>query len=255
MPLLLRNRAPADFDRVIATVCSPSDAASQRLLARGLTRGATRDQRLAAQMPGTAKRQRAPTSSIRTDGTFEETDAQVDERLVEALRSLSARCLYPPSPSARNLPLLLDLHLRRVLRRRDPLFDERVPVVAMRALPEQLGAAVAAAHADVRVEIEHGVLRQLAVAVDQCGRMAQLRRAPARSPDGCCSACGFCTSAANSRSSASCVCPLAAQWRDSASRAAPVLRVLVDQPPAETREALGRRPSRIASASRRSNAR
>ena len=39
--------------------------------------------------------------------------------------------------------------------RRDALFDERVPLVAVRALPEQLGAAVAAAHADVRVEIEH----------------------------------------------------------------------------------------------------
>ena len=33
---------------------------------------------------------------------------------------------------------------------RDPFFDEGVPLVAMRALPEQLGTAVAAAHADVR---------------------------------------------------------------------------------------------------------
>ncbi len=38
--------------------------------------------------------------------------------------------------------------------RRDAFLDERVPFVAMRALPDQLGAAIAAAHADVGVEVE-----------------------------------------------------------------------------------------------------
>ena len=41
--------------------------------------------------------------------------------------------------------------------RREPLLDERVPLVALRALPEQLGAAVAAPRTDVRVEIEDRV--------------------------------------------------------------------------------------------------
>ena len=58
-------------------------------------------------------------------------------------------------------------------RRRDPLLDECVPLVALRALPQQLGAAVAAARADVRIEVEHGVARQLHVAP---------RPAPGRSP-------------------------------------------------------------------------
>src|SRR5688572_27927884 len=40
------------------------------------------------------------------------------------------------------------------LRRRDACFDEAVPLVAVRAVPQQLGAAIAAPHADVRIEIE-----------------------------------------------------------------------------------------------------
>src|SRR5207249_7551749 len=72
-----------------------------------------------------------------------------------------------------------DFHFRCVLRRRDSLFDERVPVVAVRALPQQLGAAIAAAQADVRIEIEHRVARQLAVAVDEHRLMTKLaERAP-----------------------------------------------------------------------------
>ena len=46
----------------------------------------------------------------------------------------------------------------------------------MRALPQELGAAVAAAHADVRVEIEDGVAGQVDVAVDERGREFQLRQ-------------------------------------------------------------------------------
>ena len=44
----------------------------------------------------------------------------------------------------------------------EALFHERVPLVAVRALPEQLRAAVAAAHADVRIEVEHRASRELA---------------------------------------------------------------------------------------------
>ena len=44
-----------------------------------------------------------------------------------------------------------------VVRRGEALLDERVPLVAVRALPEQLVAAVAAAQADVRVAVEDGL--------------------------------------------------------------------------------------------------
>ena len=43
----------------------------------------------------------------------------------------------------------------------------------MRALPEQLRAAVAAADADMRIEIEDRMLGELAVAVDERRRMMQ----------------------------------------------------------------------------------
>ena len=57
---------------------------------------------------------------------------------------------------------------------RDPFFDECVPLVALRALPEQLRAPIAAADADVRIEIEHGVAGQGQIALDE------LRRPPER---------------------------------------------------------------------------
>src|SRR4051794_35469837 len=67
-----------------------------------------------------------------------------------------------------------------LLRRRDALFDERVPLVAMRTLPEELRAAVAAADADVRIEIENRVAREVDVARDKRWRQAQFRE---RLPD------------------------------------------------------------------------
>src|SRR5207253_1792168 len=71
-----------------------------------------------------------------------------------------------------------------VLRRRDPLLDERVPVMAMRTLPQELRAAVTAAHADVRVEIEDRMFGELAVAVHERRRMMKRRqRAPDRLMD------------------------------------------------------------------------
>src|SRR5207247_40989 len=62
---------------------------------------------------------------------------------------------------------LSDLDFRGVLRGGDAFFDEGVPVVTVRALPQQLGAAVTAAHADVGIEIEHGVVGELAVAIHE----------------------------------------------------------------------------------------
>src|SRR5689334_2115143 len=78
----------------------------------------------------------------------------------------------------------LHFHFSRILRGRDALLDERVPVVAVRTLPQELGAAVAASHADVRIEIEDRVAGQLAVAVDEAWLVAELaERAPDRLVD------------------------------------------------------------------------
>src|SRR5439155_10671770 len=68
--------------------------------------------------------------------------------------------------------------------RRDPLLDEGVPVMAMRALPQELRAAVAAAHADVWIEIEDGMFGELAVAVhERCRMVERGQRAPDRLVD------------------------------------------------------------------------
>jgi dephospho-CoA kinase len=78
IPLLYETGREAEFDKVIATVCPPEMQMS-RLLARGMSeREAT--QRIAAQIPAEAKAARAD-FVIRTDGTFAETDARVDEIL------------------------------------------------------------------------------------------------------------------------------------------------------------------------------
>src|SRR5678815_2517284 len=62
------------------------------------------------------------------------------------------------------------LGFRSFLGRRDPLLHECVPFMAVRALPEELGAAVAALQADVRIEVEDRVAREIDVARDQGGR-------------------------------------------------------------------------------------
>ncbi len=67
--------------------------------------------------------------------------------------------------------------------RRDSLLDERVPLVAVRALPEQLGAAVPAAHADVRIEVEDRLPRDLDVARDERPAAGRAATACSRSPD------------------------------------------------------------------------
>lgn len=78
IPLLFETGYRGDFDRVIATVC-PVEMQIERLGRRGLAADAAR-QRLAAQRPAADKAARAD-FVIMTDGTFEETDRQIDQVL------------------------------------------------------------------------------------------------------------------------------------------------------------------------------
>jgi dephospho-CoA kinase len=78
VPLLFETGAEKSFDRVIVTACAP-DTQLARLRARGLSEEAAR-QRLAAQWP-TDKKTASADFVVTTDGTFEETDRQIDEIL------------------------------------------------------------------------------------------------------------------------------------------------------------------------------
>src|SRR3954462_9855436 len=62
----------------------------------------------------------------------------------------------------------------------DTLLDERVPFVTMRTLPEKFRAAIAASQADVRVQIEDRIARQLDIAPDETRRKIERRK---RLPD------------------------------------------------------------------------
>ena len=84
VPLLYETGAEKDFDRVIVTACSP-ETQMARLVERGLTEDAAR-QRLAAQWPTEKKAERAD-FVIRTDGTFDDTNRQIDD----ALKVLSSK--------------------------------------------------------------------------------------------------------------------------------------------------------------------
>lgn len=84
VPLLYETGHAATFDHVVATVCPPATQIA-RLKARGLSE-AEAAQRLAAQMPAAEKASRAG-FIVRTGGTFEETDRQIDD----VLDALSAR--------------------------------------------------------------------------------------------------------------------------------------------------------------------
>ena len=76
VPLLFETGAEKSFDKVIVTACAPQTQLA-RLIERGLTEDAAR-QRLAAQWPTQQKVARAD-FVVTTDGTFEDTNRQVDE--------------------------------------------------------------------------------------------------------------------------------------------------------------------------------
>jgi dephospho-CoA kinase len=83
VPLLYETRREDSFDKVVVVASVPMTQI-ERMLARGLSRTAA-EQRLAAQLPIDDKVRRAD-YVIRTDGTHQETDAQVN-RLVTSLRA------------------------------------------------------------------------------------------------------------------------------------------------------------------------
>jgi dephospho-CoA kinase len=84
IPLLFETGRASDFDRVVVTVCPPEMQVA-RLVARGLDETAARA-RIAAQAPAAEKVSRAD-FVIRTDGTYAETERQVDDlwRQLEAI--------------------------------------------------------------------------------------------------------------------------------------------------------------------------
>jgi len=82
VPLLYETGAEKDFDRVVVATCSPETQLA-RLRERGLSEDAAR-QRVAAQWPAEQKASRAD-FLVNTDGTFEETNAQV-EAIYQSLR-------------------------------------------------------------------------------------------------------------------------------------------------------------------------
>ena len=75
VPLLYETGHAGEFDRVVATVCPPAMQLA-RLKDRGLSHAAAL-QRVAAQMPADEKAARAD-YVVTTDGTTENTDAQVE---------------------------------------------------------------------------------------------------------------------------------------------------------------------------------
>lgn len=75
IPLLYETGGEKEFQKVIVTACPPEMQAA-RLVTRGMTADDARA-RLAAQWPTEAKVSRAD-FVIRTDGTLQETDVQVD---------------------------------------------------------------------------------------------------------------------------------------------------------------------------------
>jgi dephospho-CoA kinase len=80
IPLLYESAHQGDFDRVVATLCPP-EMQLQRLQERGMTAAEAR-QRLDAQWPADTKAARA-SYVIHTDGTFEETNRQVEALLAD----------------------------------------------------------------------------------------------------------------------------------------------------------------------------
>lgn len=75
IPLLYETHGERNFDKVIVVACAPETQLARVMARDGLSREAA-EQRLAAQLPIEEKVRRAD-YVIRTDGAFEETDAQV----------------------------------------------------------------------------------------------------------------------------------------------------------------------------------
>jgi dephospho-CoA kinase len=83
VPLLYETGHAGEFHKVIATVC-PASTQLARLAERGLSPAAAAE-RLAAQLPAEEKGRRAD-CVIHTDGTFDETNSQVDRIIGELLQ-------------------------------------------------------------------------------------------------------------------------------------------------------------------------
>lgn len=79
IPLLYETGRARDFDAVVVVACAP-ETQQARVMARDGASAEEVARRMAAQWPMAAKRERAD-YVIETDGTLDETDAQVD-RLV-----------------------------------------------------------------------------------------------------------------------------------------------------------------------------
>jgi dephospho-CoA kinase len=75
IPLLFETRRERTFDRVVVVACAPATQLERLMRRDGLTREAA-ERRIAAQLPIEEKVRRAD-HVIRTDGTHEDTDAQV----------------------------------------------------------------------------------------------------------------------------------------------------------------------------------
>jgi dephospho-CoA kinase len=76
IPLLYETGRDRAFDQVIVAACAPATQLDRLMARDGLTEADAR-RRLAAQLPIDEKVARA-THVIRTDGTFADTDAQID---------------------------------------------------------------------------------------------------------------------------------------------------------------------------------
>lgn len=87
IPLLFETGHDRQFDRIVVTWC-PEPVQIQRMAGRNGLSEAEARQRLAAQMPLEEKVRRAH-HVIRTDGTFEETDRQIDA-VIAGLKAISS---------------------------------------------------------------------------------------------------------------------------------------------------------------------
>jgi dephospho-CoA kinase len=88
IPLLFEAHRDADFDLVIVAACEPATQLHRLMKRDGLTEEDAR-QRISAQWPLESKIARAD-YVIRTDGTFDDTNREVDE-VVDQLQSAAVR--------------------------------------------------------------------------------------------------------------------------------------------------------------------